>query len=248
MSTSIPLVSLAVLSILAGTSTAAESQDRTVPRTRVSIREGRWFLNDEITYRGAKAEGLLMNVRMVNAVFEDRIRPDFDPNANTERFIARIPDYVAHGVRAFTVCLQGGSCGYEGAVNSAFQPDGSLRDSYLQRVRRVIEACDRSGAVVILGCYLPAAGSGAPGRGRGAGGRGQRGQVDQGQRFHQRCPGDRQRIRPQRFRPSPAEDPRRHRRADRLGQADLRRRCWCPPAVWAMAGCPTAWHRRAISC
>ena len=38
-------------------------------------------------------------------------------------------------------------------MNSAFQPDGSLRDSYLRRVRRVIEACDRSGAIVILGCY-----------------------------------------------------------------------------------------------
>jgi hypothetical protein len=43
--------------------------------------------------------------------------------------------------------------GYEGAVNSAFNPDGSLRPHYLQRVRRVIEACDRQGIVVILGCY-----------------------------------------------------------------------------------------------
>ena len=48
-----------------------------------------------------------MNVRMVNAVFEDRNRPDFDPEANTDEFIAQIPDYVAHGVRAFTLCLQG---------------------------------------------------------------------------------------------------------------------------------------------
>jgi CubicO group peptidase (beta-lactamase class C family) len=119
----------------------------------VAIREGRWFLNGEVTYRGTKAEGLLMNVRMVNAAFEDRQRPDFDPDANTDEFIAQIPDYVAHGVRAFTVCLQGGSTGYEGALNSAFNPDGSLRDSYLRRVRRIIEACDRSGAVVILGCF-----------------------------------------------------------------------------------------------
>jgi CubicO group peptidase (beta-lactamase class C family) len=122
-------------------------------RTRVSIKEGRWLLNDEVTYPGTKAEGLLMNVRMVNAVFEDRNRPDFDPDSNTEEFIARLPDYVAHGVRAFTLCLQGGMPGYEGAINSAFNPDGSVRPSYLKRVRRVIEACDRHGAVVILGCY-----------------------------------------------------------------------------------------------
>ena len=130
-----------------------EVENQVLPHTRVSIRDGRWFLNDEITYPGAKAEGLLMNVRMVNAVFEDRNRPEFDPDANTDEFIARIPDYVAHGVRAFTLCLQGGMPGYEGALNSAFDPDGSLREPYLRRVRRVIEACDRSGAVVILGCY-----------------------------------------------------------------------------------------------
>ena len=132
---------------------AGQLSERVVPRTHVSIQKGRWFLNDAVTYRGTQAEGLLLNVRMVNAVFEDRNRPDFDPNSNTDEFIAQIPGYVAHGVRAFTICLQGGSCGYEGALNSAFQPDGSLRDSYLRRVRRVIEACDRSGAIVILGCY-----------------------------------------------------------------------------------------------
>ncbi|MGE5195087.1 MAG: serine hydrolase, partial [Deltaproteobacteria bacterium] len=60
---------------------------------------------------------------------------------------------VAHGVRAFTLCLQGGMPGYEGSVNSAFRPDGTLQESYLARVRRVIEACDRHGAAVILGCF-----------------------------------------------------------------------------------------------
>ncbi len=43
--------------------------------------------------------------------------------------------------------------GYEGAVNSAFNPDGSLRQSYLDRIERVVKACDRAGAAVILGCF-----------------------------------------------------------------------------------------------
>jgi hypothetical protein len=131
----------------------SNAQDRFMPRTRVSIREGRWYLNDRVSYPGAAAEGLLVNVRMVNAVFEDRNRSDFDPDANTDRFIARIPEYVAQGVRAFSICLQGGMPGYEGALNSGFNPDGSLRRSYLRRVRQVIEASDRHGAVVILGLY-----------------------------------------------------------------------------------------------
>ena len=83
--------------------------------TEVSLRSGQWLINGEVTYPGATAEGLLMNVRMVNSVFED-LNPKtcpkgFDPDANTTAFIARIPDYVASGVRAFTVNLQGGGPG-----------------------------------------------------------------------------------------------------------------------------------------
>ncbi len=100
-----------------------------------------------------------MNVRMVNAVFEDtgaaetEHRAGFDPDANTTRFIGLIPEYLAHGVSAFTIGLQGGFPGYEGAVNSAFNSDGSLRSSYVDRVARVIESADRHGAVVMLTAF-----------------------------------------------------------------------------------------------
>ncbi|HEY63854.1 MAG TPA: glycoside hydrolase family 5 protein [Caldilineae bacterium] len=130
-----------------------ENDTRPRCNTHVSIQGDKWYINGEITYPGAPAEGLLMNVRMVNSVFEDANRPEFNPEANTDQFIEQIPDYVAYGVRAFTLNLQGGFPGYEGAVNSAFNPDGTLREPYLQRVRRVIEACDQRGVVVILGCY-----------------------------------------------------------------------------------------------
>lgn len=138
-----------LLALLLATVTAADEG----PKTHVSIRGDRWLINVEPTNPGTPAEGRLMNVRMVNAVFEDRGKPDLDPDAVTDRFLAHLPDYAAHGVDAVTVCLQGGMPGYEGAVNSAFEPDGSLRDSYLDRVGRVIAACDREGVVVILGCY-----------------------------------------------------------------------------------------------
>lgn len=122
------------------------------PETRVSISRTIWRINGRPTCVGTAAEGLLMNVRMVNAVFEDAKRPAFDPAKNTAAFIARIPEY-ATAVRAFSICLQGGMSGYEGAVNSAFNPDGSLRESYMRRVADVIEACDCNGCVVILGCF-----------------------------------------------------------------------------------------------
>lgn len=121
--------------------------------TKVSISGTDWLINGKPVNPGAAAEGRLMNVRMVNATFEDRNRSGFDPEANTDRFIEKIPDYAARGVNAFTLCLQGGMPGYEGAVNSAFEPDGSLREEYLRRVERVIRACDQNSVVVILGLY-----------------------------------------------------------------------------------------------
>ena len=123
--------------------------------TRVAIVEGRWHVNGQPTNRGSRAEGLLMNTRMVNATFEDRSGqyPEFDPEANTDAFIAQLADYAAHGVNAVTLCLQGGMPGYEGAVNSAFEPDGSLRPEPMRRVERAVRACDQHGMVVILGCY-----------------------------------------------------------------------------------------------
>jgi len=144
------LFQLVCLLLLGAWSGSAES----LPRTRVTLDQGRWRINGRPTNPGSPAEGLLLNVRMVNAVFEDRAkRPEFDPAGNTARFIQRIPEYAAQGVNAFTICLQGGMPGYEGAVNSAFEPDGALRPAYMTRVERVLAACDREGVVVILGLY-----------------------------------------------------------------------------------------------
>lgn len=127
--------------------------------TVVSIKGDKWFLNDKIINEGSPAEGLLMNVRMINSVFEDKgdklpaEHKDFDPEKNTDRFISEIPAYVASGVNGFTIGLQGGMPGYEGAVNSAFNSDGTLQPEYMKRVERVIRAVDNSKVVVILSCF-----------------------------------------------------------------------------------------------
>lgn len=148
-----PLATACLAVTLFSPSVAGQNPAPSARATVISIVDGAWRLNGEPTYKGTKTEGLLMNARMVNATFEDRNRPNFDANANTQEFIARIPDYVAQGIRAFTLNLQGGMPGYEGAINSAFEPDGAFRPAYLARVQRVIEACDRHGAAVILGCF-----------------------------------------------------------------------------------------------
>jgi hypothetical protein len=136
---------------------AVRSEEPFQAATRLTLQKGLWHLNGKPTYPGAKAEGLLLNVRMANAVFEDRnpatCPKGFDPEKNSAAFIEKVPQYVAQGVRGFTVGLQGGSPGYRGGLCSAYEADGSLRPDFLKRVARVIEGCDRAGAAVILTCF-----------------------------------------------------------------------------------------------
>jgi hypothetical protein len=96
------------------------------------------------------ARGKLMNVRAANAIFDDENRIDDDPAANTAEFIRHLDEYRARGVMAFTVSLQGGFPGYEGALASAFRPDGTLKQAWLDRAAQVIEAADARGQIVIL--------------------------------------------------------------------------------------------------
>jgi hypothetical protein len=65
-----------------------------------------------------------------------------------QNLFAKIPEYVANGVNAFTISLQGGTPGYEGAINTAFDANGSTRKAYLQRVEKVIWACDENHAAM----------------------------------------------------------------------------------------------------
>ena len=129
------------------------------PKTEVSIDGADFRINGELTYADLKPEshGRLMNVRMVNSVFDDEnpeTRPEgFDPDANTSNFIESMNEYKSKGILAFTVNLQGGLPGYEGAINTAFRADASLKPDYMKRVSRVIEAADARGMAIILGLF-----------------------------------------------------------------------------------------------
>lgn len=141
--------------------------------TTVAITGGRFLINGKLTYEGRQwqglpVEGLLMNSRMVQGIFDDLnpataakwAYPDtgrWDADRNTEEFIAAMPSWRAHGLLAFTINLQGGSPeGYSQSqpwINSAIAPDGSLREPYMARLARILAAADRHGMVVILGYF-----------------------------------------------------------------------------------------------
>jgi hypothetical protein len=81
----------------------------------------------------------------------------WDPDRNTDEFVAAMPEWRRHGLLAFTLNLQGGSPeGYSREQpwhNSAISEDGTLRPDYMARLRRILERADELGMVVILGVF-----------------------------------------------------------------------------------------------
>jgi len=131
-----------------------------------------FHLNGRPTYpgrrhRGARVEGLLMNARLIQGVFDDlnpqtRGRWDYpdgpwDPGRNTDAFVAAMPAWRAHGLLSFTVGLQGGSPeGYSRDQpwhNSAFTADGAPRPAYFDRLARILDAADRLGMAPIVSLF-----------------------------------------------------------------------------------------------
>jgi hypothetical protein len=162
--------------ILALSFDGALAQGPTNRHTLVSIRGEDFCINGHPTYAGRvwnghRIEGLLLNSRMVQGVFDD-LNPEtmnrwaypdtgkWDASRNTREFIAAMPEWRAHGLLAFTLNLQGGSpYGYSREQpwrNSAFAPDGSLRADYFSRLEKILDRADELGMVVILGYFYQA--------------------------------------------------------------------------------------------
>ena len=155
-------------------------------KTQVAIRGDGFLINGRPTYRGRayqgrKVEGLLMNVRLVQGIFDDLnpltrslwVYPDtgkWDPERNTTEFLAALGEWRRYGVLAFTINLQGGvpgrgvgqtaarpagGGGGQGPQleNSALDPDGNPRPAYMARLTRILDRADELGMVVILGYF-----------------------------------------------------------------------------------------------
>jgi hypothetical protein len=139
----------------------------------VSIRGDQFFINGQPTYKGRtykghKIEGLLMNSRMVQGIFDDRnpetvskwAYPDtkkWDPERNVREFLAAMPAWRKHGLLAFTINLQGGSPeGYSKIQpweTTGIAPDGSIYPDYLKRLERILDRADQLGMVAIVGYF-----------------------------------------------------------------------------------------------
>jgi hypothetical protein len=142
-------------------------------RTSVDIDGEQFTIDGSPTYEGrshegTSIEGRLFNARVVHALFDDEnpetvdnwAYPDtgvWDPERNVAEFLAAMPTWYDHGLRAVAFNLQCGSPeGYSTEqpwTVSAFRPDGSLKPAWLSRLRRVLDRADALGMVAILGLF-----------------------------------------------------------------------------------------------
>ena len=152
---------------------ACSAHAQAPPRPVVSI-VGEDFLIDGaptyegVSWRGHRIEGLLFNSRMVQATFDDEnpetrslwAYPDtgvYDALRNTDEFVAAMPEWREAGLLAVTVCLQGGGAiytrpfPYEQYINSAYDPQGHLKPSYMARLKRILDRAAELEMAVILG-------------------------------------------------------------------------------------------------
>src|SRR4051794_8908899 len=172
----VPRIGLAVglvsLSLLAGLARAG--YDAPTRKTEVAIRGDGFLINGQPTYsgrtwKGRPVEGLLLNCRMVQGIFDD-LNPEtratwaypdtgrWDPERNTREFLAAMPEWRRHGLLAFTINLQGGSPqgyskGRQPWHNSAITARGELRPEFMDRLGRILDRADELGMVAILGVF-----------------------------------------------------------------------------------------------
>jgi hypothetical protein len=142
-------------------------------KTVLTIEGEQFFINGQPTYagrtwRGSRIEGLLLNSRMVQGIFDD-LNPEtaarwaypdtgrWDADRNTREFVEAMPVWRRHGLLCVVVNLQGGSPeGYSAQQpwdNSAIAADGSLQPDYLARLERIIDRADDLGMTVMLGIF-----------------------------------------------------------------------------------------------
>jgi len=140
--------------------------------TVVEIKGEQFFVNGKPTYEGRvwnghRIEGLLINSRMVQGVFDD-LNPEtvklfaypdtktWDADRNTDEFVEAMEKWYSYGMNSFTLNMQGGSptgYGNKDWLNPAFHKDGSLMDAYMLRLERILKKADELRMVVMLGFF-----------------------------------------------------------------------------------------------
>lgn len=151
----------------------------TTPLTAVSISGDDFKINGTLTYPGTSVQGLLLNSRMINSMFGDAnpvtalewAYPSgpaeaYTPARNLSEFLAKVPTYASKGLNMMTVGMQGGCPWPEGTgpghcpdadtrdeIVTAYNPSGSIKQPWLDRLSDVLNTADANGIVVTVSLF-----------------------------------------------------------------------------------------------
>lgn len=122
--------------------------------------QGRALIDGQLTYPNSAAEGLLMNVRLVQATSDfSAWLNQWDAEANTDAFIAMLPTWKSKGMNSFTINCQGGNFGPSPTLTGnsfdqgMWNSDGSVRTAHRDRLVRVIEAALALDMIPMVGLF-----------------------------------------------------------------------------------------------
>lgn len=129
---------------------------------QLTIKGNKFLLDNVYINNGTKAEGLLINSRMVQGIsdgFSSYPYPDtgkWNATRNTVEFINNMCVWKNNGLNGFTIGLQGGApkvplpSGYK---NTLFNGDGSLKSAYLQRLKWILDEANHNKMIVIVSFF-----------------------------------------------------------------------------------------------
>lgn len=162
-------ISIYLIFVLLITGCSQENSMKTI----VTIQGEDFYINGKPTlegviWNGINMEGLIPNSRMVQGIFDD-LNPEtvgrwaypdtevWDPERNTEEFVAAMDEWYSHGLLAFTINLQGGSPeGYskhQPWINNSYTVSGELRPEFMYRLDKILKKSDELGMITILGLF-----------------------------------------------------------------------------------------------
>lgn len=121
-----------------------------------TIQSGKFVINGVVSNKGHRSEGTLMNVRTIQAVFDDtnsvskHLYPDthkWDPARQTAEFVGNLSSWKSYGINAFTVGMMGGITGSYTHNCDAWYPNGTLKCDYLCRLKSILDKADSLGLI-----------------------------------------------------------------------------------------------------
>ena len=131
--------------------------------SRLTIDKNKFILDNKFINLNSASEGILINSRMIQGIsdgfdkFPYKDTKIWNATRNNDEFVKNMSVWKSKGLNAFTVGLQGGgptsNTQSQTQKNSAFNPDGSLKLDYMNRLKNILVESNRLDMIVIISLF-----------------------------------------------------------------------------------------------